>query len=465
MNIHKLPSWKHRVLVVIFFVCLTGIAIGTSIQSSLAQSAVLPSALGSISGVLTNETGELASGVTVIAALKGDESYANIDYAPVRTTTTSADGHFRLAGLPADSYYILAKDSQNRWAQSWYSGTTTIEQAQSVVVIGDNRAAIDFSLAAGGRITGTVTITEDLVGADATVTIYTSINFQWKRVVVVKADTNGHYDSGMLPVGVYRICATGTVFLLTTNCLGGREPATASDVVLSKGELLRSQDIVLAEGRFDGVITGKVMADGNPYPGMQVKLFKLTGGLSAPTVQTDSNGVFRFEGLNDWMYLLAYNDPSGKWARPLGNAQQPSASLPVINLQNGQTLVVSDMALVRAGAIQGRVSRSNGRGIPGAKIEVRIEPYGLYSLALYGKEAYTDASGNYRVAGIAPGSYYVSASYCQLPECFAMKYYGASAAWVTEGATLVQVSEDNTVSDIDITLGPDNALFLPIIQS
>lgn len=465
MNIHKLPSWKHIVLIVTSFVCWTGITIGTSIRSSLAQSAVMPSSLGSISGVLTDETGELASGVTVIAALKGDESYVDTDYITVRTTTTSTDGHYRLAGLPTDSYYILAKDSQNRWAQSWYSGTTTIEQAQPVVVVGDNREAIDFSLAAGGRITGTITITEDIVVADAAVTIYTLVNFQWERVVVVKADTNGRYDSGVLPVGIYRVCATSTLFPLTTNCLGGREPATARDVVLNKGELSRDQSVILAEGRFDGVITGKVKADGNPYPGMQVTLIKYTGGLSAPTVQTNSNGIFRFEGLNDWIYLLTYNDPKGEWAMPLGDAQQPYASLPVINLQNGQTIVIDDMALVRAGAIQGRVSRSNGIGIPGAKIEVRINPYDFYDFVLYGKETYTDASGNYRVEGIAPGNYYVSASYCQLPECFAMKFYGATEAWVAGGATLVQVSEDNIVSKIDITLGPDNAIFLPMIQA
>ena len=107
------------------------------------------SAGGTISGVVTRDS----DGTPV----SGAEVSAHSDTGGWGHGTTAADGTYSVTGLPAGSYRVRVEASSQGFAGEFYNNTTDWEQATKIAVTaGQTAASINFSLAGGGSISGTV---------------------------------------------------------------------------------------------------------------------------------------------------------------------------------------------------------------------------------------------------------------------------------------------------------------------
>src|SRR5215475_1747044 len=159
-----------------------------------------------------------------------------------------------------------------------------------------------------------------------------------------------------------------------------------------------------------GRIGGHVVAADTGRPIKRARVFlsaaELNGGRG---VLTDDSGAFDFTDLPAGRYTLNASK-TGFIQLSYGQRRPLQAGTP-LQLSNGQQLKGVDLALPRGGVISGRVSDENGDFMPGVTVAVLRYQYqqGDRQLVPSGR-GQTDDRGVYRVWGLNPGEYYVSAS-------------------------------------------------------
>lgn len=158
-----------------------------------------------------------------------------------------------------------------------------------------------------------------------------------------------------------------------------------------------------------GRITGRVLAADNGRPVKRARAF-----IAAPELPegraalTDDSGVFDFAGLPRGRYTLTVSK-TGFIGLSYGQRRPLQAGTP-LQLGDGQQLKGIEFRLPRGGVIAGRVWDEDGEPMPGAMVRVMRYQYaqGNRQLVPAGL-AQTDDKGQYRVWGLSPGDYYVSA--------------------------------------------------------
>jgi hypothetical protein len=158
-----------------------------------------------------------------------------------------------------------------------------------------------------------------------------------------------------------------------------------------------------------GRVSGRVVAGDTGRPIKRARVFlsaaELPGGRG---MLTDENGAFDFADLPAGRYTINASK-SGYIQLSYGQRRPLQAGTP-LQLLDGQLLKGVDFALPKGGVISGRVSDESGDFMPGVTVAVMRYQYqqGDRRLTPAG-QAQTDDRGVYRVWGLNPGDYYVSA--------------------------------------------------------
>jgi Carboxypeptidase regulatory-like domain len=158
-----------------------------------------------------------------------------------------------------------------------------------------------------------------------------------------------------------------------------------------------------------GRLGGRVIAADTGRPIKRARVFisaaELQGGRG---MLTDDAGAFDFADLPAGRYTINASK-SGFIQLSYGQRRPLQAGTP-LQLLNGQQLKGVDFALPKGGVISGRVSDESGDVMPGVNVQVMRYQYqqGDRRLVPAG-QAQTDDRGVYRVWGLNPGEYYVSA--------------------------------------------------------
>ena len=158
-----------------------------------------------------------------------------------------------------------------------------------------------------------------------------------------------------------------------------------------------------------GRIAGRVLGADNGRP-----IIRALVGLTAPelpggrSVLTDNSGAFEFIGLPAGRYTLTASK-AGYVRLSFGQRRPLQAGTP-LQLGDGQDLKAVDFRLPRGSAITGHVYDESGDPLPGAAVRAGRYQYGqgMRQLVPAGT-AQTDDRGEYRVWGLNPGEYYISA--------------------------------------------------------
>jgi len=182
-----------------------------------------------------------------------------------------------------------------------------------------------------------------------------------------------------------------------------------------------------------------------------------------PTARTNSQGEYEFKNVKPGRYNLRASRTgyvSQAYGQKTSNSQTSQGA--VLRVNAGETLNEIDLKLIRGGVVEGRVVDSDGE--PLAHVEVRLERYatvegkrGLYRM----DSESTDDRGQYRIFGIAPGRYCVSAQYPQGwrededDSTYPLVYYPGTLR--PQEAARIEVVPGGEVRGVDMTLTESKA--------
>jgi hypothetical protein len=159
------------------------------------------------------------------------------------------------------------------------------------------------------------------------------------------------------------------------------------------------------------VIRGRVVSADNGTPIRRAQVRAQAGELRANRlVSTDAQGRFEFKDLPAGRWNLTASK-AGYMTLRYGQKRSFEAGSP-IEVADAQVMERADFALPRGAAITGRIFDEYGDAVANARVQVlRYQTVqGQRRLTPAGGGDQTDDTGSYRIYGLAPGDYYISAT-------------------------------------------------------
>ena len=207
--------------------------------------------------------------------------------------------------------------------------------------------------------------------------------------------------------------------------------------------------------RATGAITGRVVADdGQPVRHATINISSMGGGGRRLTIVSDEDGNFLAEGLDPIPYTVSATAP--------GLVLDPKKRRETNYSFVGQPVTIT---MMRGGVITGKVTSATGDPIIRIAVRatrVRDETGRPDNTAVgnFRPQRMTDDRGVYRLYGLAPGSYLVSAGGSNMNSSRqATPYHGRITTYypsaTRDAATEVKVMGGDEVSGVDIRVRAD----------
>src|SRR5206468_581645 len=127
-------------------------------------------------------------------------------------------------------------------------------------------------------------------------------------------------------------------------------------------------------------------------------------------VLTDAGGRYEIDGLPAGRYTVSFT--RANYVRATYGQRRPLGPGAAIEIANGQIVSRVDAVLLRTGVITGRIVDELGDPITGVQVMPMRWAFinGERRLQSSGMSAATNDLGEYRLFGITPGQYFVSAT-------------------------------------------------------
>jgi len=391
---------------------------------------------------------------------------------PVGAVKTDAQGAYSFRGLRPGRYFIQFADPLGPYITTYYSATTWMNEATPIVVaVREERLDVDATLPAGGILTGALRILTDTTPAFAFVNLYSASDSGSSPQYFARYDApTGHYRISAVPPGRYYIYASASMDQINFSAFyGGSDFIERSVVTVTAGAVLTDLDINLGLGAFEGVIAGRVTVGGQPLAGIKASLLRTEsyGVQEIVHVFTGADGRYTIGGLMGGAYRMGFSDPAGIYATQYySQAVHPQVG-ETINLASAGQQTAIDAALELGGAVAGRISLDDNAPAVGYVVrfyrEIARPWLELVEMPL---RATTDATGAYRMAGLAPGVYRVCTSPTADEWSTPRGCFGAPPLFdYPQMAEPIQVEAGEERADIDIYLGQPAppAAYLPLV--
>ena len=403
------------------------------------------------------DTGGSVSGT--VYESDGTTAIANADIWANRTIggggwgRTSSDGTYTILGLAAGDYRVEASAREQGFASEFYDGETNWDSATLVAVTsGSEASGVDFTLEAGGTISGTVYLADG-----ATPVAHADV---WADTYVccaggngTRTDSDGTYQIEGLGAGDYRVQArapeqglVGKFYDDTTDW------SLATEVTVASGQDTPDIDFALGAG---GSVTGTVVleSDGSPVVGADVWANTYECCAGGNGARTAADGTYEISGLASGDYRVEVRADDQGLVGEFYDDTTDWSGADQVTVASGQATAGIDFTLEAGGSISGTVYEADGT-TPIAGAEVFAEREGLGEF-----DAETGENGGYVIDGLPAGSYLVEA----VADGFIFEIY--SETQDEEAATLVAVTVGQETQDIDFTLEPGGAIAGTVFES
>jgi hypothetical protein len=162
-------------------------------------------------------------------------------------------------------------------------------------------------------------------------------------------------------------------------------------------------------------IAGRVLTADTGRPVKRARVVVAGGGRGGRSTTTDDQGRYVVQGIAAGNYTVSASR-AGFVDAVFGQRRPLQPGTPVA-IADGQAIANVDLRLTRGGVVTGRVLDEDGEALARALVTVQRYQYvrGERQLMPAGGDQ-TDDRGQYRVFGLPPGDYYVSASTAGLAE-------------------------------------------------
>ena len=369
------------------------------------------------------------------AVFAWDESH-NVGIAATLTTATSAASALR--GAPADQQGRPSGRAPVRQASTGPSQQTSGQQTSSLL---DDPP--------DGALSGLVTDSASNGIAGILVSAFDPSTPEYGPYVAL-TDEYGNYTVTGLAAGSYQVCfysqgpdgASPTGYL--DECYADQPPHTSSGtpVAVTLGQTSAGVDATLATG---GAITGELTDPGSaPVPGIDIKAWVHGTSQFAGSGHSDSSGAYVIAGLPTGSYTVCLDGSSAlSVTAPYGYTASCTGELLPVSVVAGQASTFDDTVEV-AGAVGGAVTGGNG---PVAGVWVSVQDSSGNQLS----STPTDANGNYRFNGLAPGQVTVCFDPTYTAGGFQRTCYGAQPDG--SGSPITVTTGQLSTADVQLQLG------------
>jgi hypothetical protein len=450
---------------------------------SLKSGKLAPAATGAISGTITNASGGAPIQNVLVQIFNSTGNF-------VASVSTNASGVYTSPATLATGNYFARTFNTLGFIDELYNNIVCLSCNATTgtaisVTDGSTTPNIDFALAAGGRISGTVTDSATAAPiANINVFIFNSSGaFQTSTI----SDASGNYLSNGLPSGSY--------FASTSNSLGyvnelynnipcvGCAVTSGTPISVTSPSTTSGINFALAIG---GTISGNVTDAGTsaPIAGVGVRIFD-NSGIQVNFINTNLSGAYAtsialpagayfVRTINSMGYLDELYDNI-----PCATGCNVTTGIPVF-ITAGLITPGINFALNTGGRISGTITDAS-TSAPIDAVDVDI----FDSSGVFVTTASTDASGNYQTDSVLnTGTYYAitfnGSSYLdelynniRCPGCdvttgtpisvtagattsainFALTLGGRIAGTITDAAT------SNPISGVNVQIFSSNGLF------
>ncbi len=397
---------------------------------------------GTIAGRITDEaSGNPISGVRVSANLE--------QCCGGNGATTDQDGNYEITGLAAGDYRVRTETREPGFIDEYYDNSIGFSGRTPVsVTVGVTTPGIDFALVQGGSISGTVFEPGGTVPiANIWVNAYSETHSEW--VSNASTDSSGNYILRGVPEGQHRVEFADHSGSFAGEFFNDRQGFFNADLVQVTG----TQSVTGIDAVMDlaGSISGTVLApDGvTPVQDLTVVALDPINRNWIDSARTDAAGNYSISGLRSGDYKV--------WARDFdhGFVEQYFDGVTRFDLADNVTVTAPvdtagiDFTMSPGGTITGRlIDEATGNPISGVWVSADPEQ------CCGGNSATTDQDGNYQIAGLAPGDYWVRTAAHELG--FVDEYYDNSIAW--DDRTPVSVTGGVTTPGIDFALAQGGSI-------
>lgn len=408
--------------------------VGNAGQTSSVDIAVAPAA--SVAGTVLNLASQPVHGVEVVAVDRLGQMAA--------VTTSVANGTFRLSGLNDGVYGIQAGGADTSGASylhTWFGGASASHGPRPggdriALHGGEAVSNLQFFLASGGAMTGRVTVGggNAVAGCEVIAVSRTSRT----KVATAGTDAAGRYRIAGLAPGDYavrtRVRADSNLAdewfpgLAVTSAV----PEGAGTVTLTGAVSTVHVDLMLEAGV---AMSGRVLGNGQPIPGVVLDLYNLNGDRVRSNVAVDLDGRYSLEGVGSGTYALRTRQSAGfidEWYpdAPVTSAV-PGASAALLTVQQSFPVTNLNLDLVSGSSITVRVAEASS-GAPVAGVLVQA----VNRIGDVLAEAAADGTGVAVVQGLPAMEIFLSTA--GVPATFGNAWYDgipATAAGVPPAAT------------------------------
>ncbi len=418
-----------------------------------AQATLVTVAGGAVSGIdFALGTGGTITGFVLQTGTSNPVVGAAVSVRDINTldlvgrAITDSNGEYTVTGLSAGSYRVMADASSSGYSPLFYNNTPESSRATAVVVgQGATVSNIDFSLSAGGSISGTVYQTDGTTAVvGAFVRAHDPSPGGANGDAVSGAD--GTYTIPSLPDGSYIVEAQAADQGLGTEFYDNvSDWSEATRVSVSSGADVPSIDFSLGSG---GSISGRItQSDGTtPIGDVFVHASDYDTGAYASGATSAADGTYTIQGLLPGDYRIETWVPE-----ELSFAQEfyqettdyQLAAPVMVSLGTDTPSII--FTLSQGGSVAGTVYEADGT-TPIANVDISANSYDGGG---GGGWANTASDGSYVIRGLVPGDYRIQARGSTLG--YAQEFYQETSDY--QQAARVTVVSGQTKEGINFTLG------------